>query len=242
MSQPPFFPPPPANPSSPLPPAGEPPPERRQFFNHSAKGIAEGALNVAGFVPPVARVLRLLGVDPAELQRGAQGAGQPTGYGAVAPRRWPVMTLPPGAVPNFYNVCTRCNDCVKACPHWAIRKAGPELGPALDGVPLIYPGDAPCKLCADLPCVAACEPQALLPLPIAAIRLGAVAVIDYPHCYVPQGRACDECVKSCPVGAQALVTDPAGYPRVLAHGCTGCGLCVQECPASCIKMAAAGKG
>jgi ferredoxin len=89
-------------------------------------------LNVAGFVPPVARVLRLLGVDPAELQPGArQASGSAAGsaagvgnYAGAAPaRRWPVMTLPPGAVPNFYNLCTRCNDCVKACPHWAIRPA-----------------------------------------------------------------------------------------------------------------------
>ncbi|HTL52769.1 MAG TPA: 4Fe-4S dicluster-binding protein [Planctomycetota bacterium] len=259
-----FQPPPP--PGSPLPPptppapgrgpAGSGEPERRAFFTRSAKGAARGALQAAEFLPPVARVFRMLGVEPEKAPPKASGrtgtgasgglspnggpaGGTPASAAAGAVRRWPVLTLPPGAVANFYTTCTRCNDCVAACPHWSIRKAGLEFGPALEGFPLLLPSETACHLCTDLPCIAACEPHALMPLPIAAIRLGAVAVIDYATCSVPQGKACDVCIKACPVAAQAIFADSRGVPQVIATGCTGCGLCVAPCPTGAVRMEAA---
>ena len=241
--------------------AGEPVPERRQFFAGGAKEVAKHALTAAEMFTPMSRFFRTVGVDistPGEQHRnplgallaGAlrTGAARGDGDGGVAwpgagqaggtRKAWPVITLPPGAVPDFYSVCTRCNECVKACPHWAIRYAGPDMGPRLDGFPIITPGDSPCKLCSDLPCIGACEPGALKALPIKDIRLGALAVIDYTACSVPQGKACDVCHKTCPVGDQAIRVDAQGLPQVIDAGCTGCGVCVQECPTGCIRMVA----
>lgn len=174
---------------------------------------------------------------------GSPPPGGSAGAAAPAPprtlRRWPVLSLPPGAVPNFYSTCTRCNDCVAACPAWAIRKAGVEMGPQLEGFPLLIPGETACTLCPDTPCITACQPHALLPLPISEIRLSAVAVIDHGACSVPQGQACDVCIKACPVGAQAIFSigaDSRSAPQINPTGCTGCGLCVAPCPTGAVRM------
>ena len=40
--------------------------------------------------------------------------------------------------------------------------------------------------------------------------------------------ACDHCVKVCPAGA---IKQDHGQVAIISEECTGCGLCLQECPA-----------
>src|SRR5262245_41346109 len=67
---------------------------------------------------------------------------------------------PPGAVEEtlFLERCTRCADCLEACPYESISKS------PVDGFPVILPDEAPCRLCDDFPCITACETEALLPV------------------------------------------------------------------------------
>ena len=67
---------------------------------------------------------------------------------------------PPGAVEEelFLERCTRCGDCIPACPYGSIKK-----NPA-NGFPILFANESPCFLCDDVPCVAACETEALLPV------------------------------------------------------------------------------
>src|SRR5687768_6090369 len=64
---------------------------------------------------------------------------------------------PPGAVEEclFLDRCTRCSDCVKACPYETI------VFDRRDGTPVIFPDRVACHLCSDFPCIAACEADAL---------------------------------------------------------------------------------
>ena len=136
---------------------------------------------------------------------------------------------PPGAVaePFFMQLCTRCDDCITACPHEAIRRAGLEYGRAKD-TPVIEPWKAPCHLCEDLPCIAACPTEALMALDRREVSMG-VARIDRRECFAWQSQPCEYCHDFCPFPGEAIRMEE-GRPRVEESRCTGCGLCEYYCP------------
>lgn len=145
---------------------------------------------------------------------------------AARPRPIPVHR-PPGALPEaeFLDVCTRCGDCIRACPHDAIRLAGPRMRSAA-GTPVIEVDTVPCAMCADLPCIASCAPGALLPQ---APKKMATAIIETWACLAHQGTFCSVCSEQCPVPG-AIETEN-GKPRINDDVCTGCGVCRYVCPA-----------
>jgi ferredoxin-type protein NapG len=129
---------------------------------------------------------------------------------------------PPGAVeePLFLERCTRCGDCVKACPHRTISLS------RRDGTPEVFPDEVPCYLCEDFPCIAACGTEALLPLTGRdEVNMG-LARVAYRTCTAGQG--CHACVPQCPMNA--LTMDFESYRLVVTGDrCVGCGLCEQIC-------------
>ena len=128
---------------------------------------------------------------------------------------------PPGAVGEaiFLERCTKCSDCMKACPHESIVIHQ-------DGTPVIYPDQMPCYLCDDTPCIAACATEALLPVSsVNEARLG-VAVINHRLCTAGQG--CHACVSKCPTYALAMDFD-AQQLVVAVERCVGCGMCEHVC-------------
>lgn len=148
---------------------------------------------------------------------------QPTPRGG---RSFPLIR-PPGAVdePLFLERCTRCDKCAQACPHDAIVKAPIRLR-AAEGTPVIDPAQSPCRMCDDMPCIAACPDQALVLEalgPIATVR-----ILDY-NCLAHQGGFCSVCHEQCPT--PDAITVMQGKPRVNTDACTGCGICHYACPA-----------
>lgn len=128
---------------------------------------------------------------------------------------------PPGAVGEaiFLERCTKCSDCMKACPHESIVIHQ-------DGTPVIYPDQMPCYLCDDTPCIAACATEALLPLgSVNEARMG-VAVINHRLCTAGQG--CHACVSKCPTDALTMDFD-AQRLVVAVERCVGCGMCEHVC-------------
>ena len=129
---------------------------------------------------------------------------------------------PPGAVDEalFLERCTRCADCIEACPYDSIVKN------SADGFPVVFADQAPCHLCEDFPCIAACETEALQPiLDRSQVRMG-VAVVTDRDCTASQG--CHACVSHCPVEALAMDFG-ALRVNVAAQLCVGCGMCEQIC-------------
>lgn len=139
---------------------------------------------------------------------------------------FPVLR-PPGAVEEtaFLEGCTRCDECIKACPHGAIVHA-PERFRGAAGTPMIDPMRSPCRMCEDFPCISACEPGVLRrDVPV---KMG-VARVDTTTCLAHQNSFCTVCSEHCPVEGAIEVRD--GKPRIVEEACTGCGVCQHVCPA-----------
>lgn len=91
---------------------------------------------------------------------------------------------------------------------------------------MIDPVQQPCWMCADFPCIAACEPQVLqlaLPKRMATVK------IETFSCLAWQGSFCSVCSEQCPVPGAIEVEQ--GKPRIAEEVCTGCGVCQHVCPA-----------
>ncbi len=129
---------------------------------------------------------------------------------------------PPGAVDEatFLERCTRCSDCIKACPPGAI------VSDLSNGTPVIFANQVACELCEDFPCITACATDALLPVAdTIEVRMG-IATVSHRVCTAGQG--CHACVSKCPV--EALSMDfHALRLDVEQERCVGCGMCEQIC-------------
>lgn len=134
---------------------------------------------------------------------------------------------PPGAIDEaaFLLTCTRCGDCVTACPEKAIKLLPATAGAAV-GTPYIDPLDRACNQCGK--CMPVCEPKALLTIADPRqVRMG-TAVIDSHTCWAHKGSICDVCYQRCPYPDEAIrMVD--GKPEILTDACTGCGLCAYVC-------------
>ena len=157
-------------------------------------------------------------------------AAAPVEQADPTPSRQPVAAYlrPPGACAEaeLAGRCQRCGRCREACPHHAIVALGP-LAAELEGSPAIVPEAAPCRLCDDLPCAAACPTGTLTRVPATAIRMG-VATIAEDRCWAHRGQPCDYCVTACPLEQPAVVLRD-DRPVVDPAACVGCGLCVYYC-------------
>lgn len=153
----------------------------------------------------------------------------------------PKLLRPPGALDElaFLTACTRCDECLPACPQDALLKAPPGAGLSA-GTPYVHPRSMPCFLCPELPCIQAC-PEGALAWPRRGDREGPKAVrmgtarIEISLCltYPAEDRgpqACRQCVDRCPFPDEAIRMSGT-HPAVDEDRCAGCGLCVFACPA-----------
>lgn len=149
--------------------------------------------------------------------------------------------LPPGALDRdqFFAACSRCGQCVSACPYDSLVLAD-LFDSAPLGTPFFTPRSIPCYMCEDIPCVKACPTGALSSElgDVKDARMG-VAVVDPSSCLSWQGLRCEVCLRDCPLGGEAITIDmhPRGLskhalfiPIIHPDKCTGCGLCEKGCP------------
>ncbi len=153
-----------------------------------------------------------------------------------------VMLRPPGALPEkeFLAACTRCGQCVQACPHDMLQLAS-LISPMEAGTPYFVARDKPCEMCVDIPCKAACPSGALSQelTEINDARMGLAVLLDHETCLNWQGLRCDVCYRVCPLVDKAITLERIHNDRTHIHAkliptvhsdvCTGCGKCEQAC-------------
>lgn len=171
------------------------------------------------------------------LRLGARRAGEAGAFVAemamdsVVDRFAPHVQRPPGAVNEvqFLLDCTRCGECVRACPTGAILVLDDHAGVAAGTPFLDVNSHKPCVACAHVPCAPACPTGALSRVRIEDAVLG-TAEIDRDLCRPWNGKACDRCHVACPVRDTAMVIDEEGRPYIDPRHCIGCGMCRWACP------------
>ena len=141
---------------------------------------------------------------------------------------------PPGALdePSFADTCSRCGECVEACPAQCIEIDRRDPPQTAGGLPYIIPRQSPCVVCDDLACMNVCPSGALqLVQRVEQIRMG-LAWVDFDRCLRTADRDAEDCricVRHCPVGESALRVGDDGCIEV-RPGCIGCGVCEWACP------------
>ncbi len=138
-------------------------------------------------------------------------------------------TRPPWALAEtrFIDTCTRCNDCLSACPE-AIIISGDGGFPSID----FKRGE--CTFCSA--CVDACKPLALSRVdeqPAWSLKANIA-----PNCLPHKGVECRSCGDYCDSRAIRFAPRLGGspLPAIDSELCTGCGACVAPCPVSAITI------
>ncbi len=129
--------------------------------------------------------------------------------------------------PHFVDACTRCSECIAACPEKIIQKDR-------HGFPMVSFQSGECTFCAA--CAQQCPTQALNYDQSASpwsIRAG---IGD--ACLPLKGVVCMSCADECELRAIRLrmVAGGVAIPVLDTETCNGCGACVQICPTSAIAM------
>lgn len=146
--------------------------------------------------------------------------------GKSAVSRDKTFLRPPGAMDEslFSRSCINCEDCINACPYKSIVRAGKNSRAA--GTPIIRPKETPCRLCVDLPCIAACTKGVLSSVDkIEDLGMGK-AILRRNLCSSWDGHDCQICVITCPIEAINLEDFK---PVILQDKCVGCGICEHSC-------------
>lgn len=142
--------------------------------------------------------------------------------------RQPRLALrPPWSLPanDFVERCTRCGDCLQACPPGILRAGD-------GGYPEVHFERGECTFCGN--CVTACRPGALLRAAAPWHLAPAIAV----SCLAQRGIVCQVCADQCEARAIRFPPrlDAVAVPVPDPSACTGCGACVAPCPARAISL------
>jgi ferredoxin-type protein NapF len=137
-----------------------------------------------------------------------------------------VQTRMPWAVAGFTAVCTRCDDCIKACEESVLVRAD-------GGYPRVVFDNGGCTFCGA--CVRACRYGALDADLEQPWQLKASIGED---CLSARGITCRSCGDVCESHAIRFRLEVGGraIPSLDTSLCNGCGSCIATCPTHVIQI------
>jgi len=132
----------------------------------------------------------------------------------------------------FIENCSRCSDCISACPQGIIF-----TGDA--GFPEVSFKQGECTFCAD--CVKACKTGALDTSVLSqqvAPQAWDLDVSIQSNCLSLNAVVCRACGDNCETQAIQFKLKVGGIsePQISQDDCTGCGACVAVCPVDAVKI------
>lgn len=132
---------------------------------------------------------------------------------------------PPWTDESFTDLCTRCGDCVRACPDNVL-----VIGDG--GFPQVDFSHEGCTLCGD--CARVCQASVFNTRRPAFLWRAALQTA----CLASNNIDCQSCRDACEIAAirfrPALGRVP--QPTINQDSCTGCGACVAVCPHDAIHL------
>jgi ferredoxin-type protein NapF len=138
---------------------------------------------------------------------------------------------PPWALPEsgFVEQCTRCGDCIPACPEGLVKEGRGRF-------PMLDFRTGGCDFCAE--CVRACKPGALNQDPELDSPPWDLKAHLLDSCLSLNAVVCCSCGEACDQGAIhfKLRTGGIAFPVLSPDTCTGCGECVSVCPNGSIRI------
>lgn len=147
--------------------------------------------------------------------------------GAQAPG--PVPIRPPWSLPEdeFLSRCSRCDDCLQACPTGVLVRGQGSY-------PQIEFSVATCTFCGD--CARACTTGAIQR--DVTQKPWSLEILIGDQCLAAQRVECRVCGEICDFDAIRFRPRIGGapLPTVDASQCTGCVACVAPCPARAISV------
>ncbi|WP_349921640.1 ferredoxin-type protein NapF [Aeromonas veronii] len=128
--------------------------------------------------------------------------------------------------PDFVADCTRCGDCLAACPEQILVNGD-------GGFPIVDFQLGECTFCTE--CVSACK-QPLF-RPTTEVAWDYVAHIE-SGCLALGQVYCQRCQDSCEARAIGFSPRLGQVPTPVINNdlCNGCGACVADCPVGSIKI------
>lgn len=138
---------------------------------------------------------------------------------------------PPWALAGaaFTVACTRCDDCITACPGTLITRGS-------GGYPEMDFRRGACTFCRK--CVDACKAAAFQAGPVGGLTAWAHRAVIGARCLAANGVVCRACGDHCETKAIRFRLAPGGrsFAQVDLARCTGCGACVAVCPVAAVTM------
>jgi ferredoxin-type protein NapF len=132
---------------------------------------------------------------------------------------------------EFVERCTRCGDCISACPQHILDKGR-------GGFPQVDFSRGECLFCGE--CVQACGPDALAGWSSQGDSTVAWSIRAHigDRCLAQRGVECRSCRDQCDTAAISfrLVAGGVAQPLLELAVCNGCGACYSVCPVQAIEL------
>jgi len=134
-----------------------------------------------------------------------------------------------GSEAAFRTKCSRCDDCIDACPQFIISRDD-------DGYPLINFTHSGCTYCEK--CVESCRTGALQRIYSDIEQAWNHTMHISDHCLSFSGVLCRACGDHCETRAISftLLSQGRSLPEIYKKSCTGCGQCITVCPTDAISI------